>query len=106
MKYKKILKFCFIVLLLAFMCSYFLFSNGYYEYYLSKRKSLTNDQIKMFEEDVKSGKEIDIKSYLEDNEYDYSTKLTKTVSEVNLKLNNYLVKIIGSTLKMLGKLVN
>lgn len=105
MKKKSILSFFIYLLLLVFICSYFIEFSGYYEYNLANKKNLTEHQIKQFESDVKEGKKIDINSYFTDSAVDYSNKLTKTTSEINLKLNEYLKKIIINTFKFFEKFI-
>lgn len=105
MKTKKIIKFISLIIILAFLFSYIIEKSGYYEYNLQNKKNLTEDEIKQFEKDVKEGKNIDINDYLKDNTIDYSNKLTKTTSEVSLKLNKYLTKAINNTFNIFGKLI-
>ena len=45
---------------------------GYYKTREQKAKALTEEQIKIFEEDIKNGKEIDIKEYINTEKEDYS----------------------------------
>ena len=105
MKYKKMLKLCFFLLFFIFLCCYFIENRGYYEYQLAEQKNLTEDQIKQFEEDVRNGKDISIQNYLNNTRIDYSSSLTKKTSEVSLRLNDYLKKILKNTFKILEKLV-
>lgn len=105
MDVKKVGKFIFLGLVVVFLCTYFIELSGYYEYNLANKKNLTEDQIKQFEADVKEGKEIDLSSYLEDMEVDYSNKLTRTASDASIKLNEYLKNLLGSTFKILGRFV-
>ena len=105
MKSKKVIQFLFGVLFLVFLFSYFVENSGYYEYNLANRKRLTDEQIQQFEQDVKEGKDIDLDNYLENTYVDYSNHLTRRTSEVSLKLNEYLKKIISSTMHILEKLV-
>ena len=48
----------------SFLVVYFSDITGYYQYQNYKKTTLTLEQIKKFEEDVASGKEIDINEYL------------------------------------------
>lgn len=105
MKHKKLIKFLAISLLLVFLCSYFIEISGYYEYNLQNKKNLTEEQIKQFEADIKNGKNIDLDTYLKDTTTDYSNKLTRTTSEVSIKLNNYLKDILSNGFKVLEKFV-
>lgn len=92
-------------LLFLFVCSYFVEHSGYYEYNLANQRNLTEKQIQQFENDVKLGKNIDLNDYLENHTMDYSNHLTKTTSEINLKLNDYLKQIIQNTFKIFEKFI-
>ena len=105
MKYKKIIKLISVVVIIAFLLSYIIEKTGYYEYNLQSKKNLTEEEIKQFESDVKAGKDVDLTEYLTDNKIDYSNSLTRTTSEVSLKLNKYLNKAINNTFDIFGKLI-
>lgn len=105
MKNKKIGKFFITLLIMIFLCSYFIELSGYYEYNLQGKKNLTEAQIKQFEQDVKEGKNIDINEYLKEDKIDYSNKLTRTTSEASIKLNDYLKNILSNTFKILERFV-
>lgn len=105
MKQKKLLKFICILLMFAFLCSYFIEMSGYYEYNLQSKKNLTGEQMKAFEADVKAGKDIDLNTYLKETSVDYSNKLTRTASEASIKLNDYLKNFLTNGLKMISRLV-
>ena len=79
--------------------------SGYYEYNLQNRRILTEEKMKLFEEDILNGKDIDLSSYLSDSYIDYSNSLTRTTSNVNLKLNDYLKEFITGSLDFLGKFI-
>ncbi|MCI6265452.1 MAG: hypothetical protein MR598_01230 [Erysipelotrichaceae bacterium] len=103
MKYKKMMKFFCMLIILIFLFSYFIEVSGYYEYNLQNKKNLTEEQIKQFEMDVKEGKDIDLNQYLQDSQVDYSNQLTKTTSEISLKLNDYLKNFLSNGFKILEK---
>ena len=105
MKNKRVLKFLLEGIILIFLFCYFIEYSGYYEYNLHNKKNLTEEQIKRFEEDVKAGKSIDLDSYFTGSTIDYSNSLTRTTSQANLKLNNYLKKILTGGFDMLGKFI-
>ena len=105
MKNKKIFHFFMFFLLFVFICSYFVEYSGYYEYSLANQRNLTEKQIQQFENDVKLGKNIDLNEYLKNQTTDYSNQLTKTTSEFNLKLNEYLKQMLQNTFKIFEKLV-
>lgn len=105
MKHKKLIKFCSLVIVLIFLFSYFLETSGYYEYNLQNKKNLTDRQIEQFEQDIKDGKDIDLNSYLETTTVDYSNSLTKNTSEFNIKLNDYLKRILTGGFDILGRFI-
>ena len=53
------LKFIIMIILLVFICSYYVSNSGYYEYHMQERTILTNEKIKEFERDVEKNKDID-----------------------------------------------
>ena len=101
----KVLKLFFIILFIAFVVAYAIGESGYYEYKLSNKKTLTEEQIEQFEQDVKEGKDIDINEYLVDNTVDYTNSLSRTTYKVSTKLNNVLKKGIETIFKFANKLV-
>ena len=103
MKYKKMMKFFCMLIILIFLFSYFIEVSGYYEYNLQNKKNLTEEQIKQFEMDVKEGKDIDLNQYLQDSQVDYSNQLTKTTRAISLKLNDYLKNFLSPGFKILEK---
>ncbi len=105
MKHKKLLKLIIYSIVLIFIFSYTLEETGYYEYNLNNKKNLTEQEIKKFEEDVKEGKEIDLKEYLKDNTIDYSNNLTRKASNLSIKLNKYIKIFLTDYLDILKKLI-
>ena len=65
-----------IVSFLIFMGLYISSISGFYESKLSNKVSLTDEAIKEFEKDVLNGKEIDIVTYIDNKNIDYSNKFT------------------------------
>lgn len=101
----KLLKLFIIILFLTFLVVYSIGESGYYEYKLSNKKNLTEEQIKEFEKDVKEGKEIDIKKYLTDNKIDYTNNLSRITYKISDKTNRILKKGIEGVFKYINKLV-
>ena len=91
---KKILKFFCFSFILMFLFFYCIEKSGYYEYNLREKTTLTNDAIKSFEEDVANGKDVDITKYLEETNVDYSNSITRTTSNIILKLNDFIKYIL------------
>lgn len=99
------MKVLFSFLLVAFIVTYAIGESGYYEYQLSNKKDLTEEQIKQFEDDVKEGKDVDITDYLKDDKIDYTNSLSRTTYKVSSKLNNFLNEGIKTIFGFANKLV-
>lgn len=105
MSVKKIIKFVVISVVMVFFCAYVIESSGYYEYNLSNKRNLTQEQIEQFEKDVKQGRDIDINDYMTDSTVDYSNKLTKATTKISLGINDYLKSKIKSIFSILNRMV-
>ena len=105
MKNYKLLKLICLIIFIAFIFTYVINYSGYYEYTLYNKKNLTNEQIKIFEKNIKEGKTIDINSYLQNTNTDYSNTLTNATTKASIKLNEYLKKLLTNTIHILEKLV-
>lgn len=92
----------FLTLLVAFTALYVSEATGYYEYELHKQVVLTEDKIKEFETDVKEGKNINIKDYLDETEVDYSNN----VSNTGLKISENLGNVVKSGLESAFNFLN
>lgn len=90
MKYK-IFKWSFMFLLVIFLTLYFSQLTGYYEYQNYQKMVMTEEQIIQFEQDIKDGKEVDIKDYVVNINRDYDNSLS------NLGMN--ISNIISNTVK-------
>lgn len=90
MKYK-IFKWSFTFLLVIFLTLYFSQLTGYYEYQNYQKMVMTEEQIKQFEQDIKDGKEVDIKDYVVNINRDYGNSL----SNLGMSISN----IISNTVK-------
>lgn len=86
---------------LIFLALYYSSNAGLIDYQARNKTVLTEEQIKLFEEDVKNNVEIDLKNYVEDKEEKYDNNISKTT----LKLSNTIGGIVQNTLDFLfGKL--
>ena len=78
---------------LIFLALYYSSNAGIIDYQARNRTALTEEQIKMFEDDVKNNVEIDIKKYLDDKEEKYdifkSERENSTFVEYAEKYYNY-----------------
>ena len=81
-------------IVVVFFCTYFMEKTGYYEYKLQNKKILTENEMLKFENDVREGKDVTLEDYLSNTNVDYSNNLTKTTSNISIKLNKYLKNIL------------
>jgi len=90
-----------LTLFLVFIALYYSSNSGLIDYQARNKTILTEEQIKMFEEDVANNVEIDLKKYVEDKEEKYDNNISKTT----LKLSNTIGETIQGALDFLfGKL--
>ncbi len=93
-----------LVLFTLFLIMYVSKEAGYYEYRTYKRKELTNESIKKFENDVSLGKDVSIKDYIEDEYIDRSNILTNTGSKIGFTIEEFMNEGIQKTIEFLGAL--
>lgn len=101
----KLFNFIFMVLFFSFLVVYFSELAGYYEYKNYKKTELTREQIEQFENDIASGKEIDLNKYLIADEVQYDNKLSTFVSKISNSVSNLVETGIENTFKFLANLV-
>ena len=94
MKKEKIFKTIFILLLIAYLTLYFSGISGYYEYQNYQKMTLTAEQIKQFEEDVKSGKEVDVDDYIKEERIDYNNKLANAGKKLSYTIKDTVSTIL------------
>lgn len=105
-KKNKIFKFVFTLFFISFLVVYFSDLTGYYEYQNYKKAALTEEQIKKFESDVASGKEVDINEYLIVENNNYNNKLSNIASKVSEGISNIVKSGVDNTFKFLSKMVD
>lgn len=94
-----------ITLIIIYLILYFANITGYYEYTNYNKTTLTNEQIKKFEEDIKMGNNIDINDYVV-KKIDYQNKISKFNKEVSKTVNKVFKNFIQKTLDYLNKIVD
>ena len=104
-KKNKLYKFIFMVFFLSFVVIYFSQLTGYYKYQNHKKAVLTEEQIKKFEKDVASGKEVDINEYLVINDVTYNNNLSKLASKLSEGISLVVESGVENTFKFLSNLV-
>ena len=100
----KLIKGIFFLFLLSFIVLLILEETGYYKTRTSKAKTLTEEQIKVFEQDIKAGKEIDINDYVI-NRVDYSNNLSNNIYKISLKLEKGLDFVVKFIFKKVNDMV-
>lgn len=83
-----------LTLFIVFIGLYYLSNAGVIDYQAKNKTVLTEEQIKIFEEDVKNNVEIDIKKYIDNKEEQYNNGISKTT----LKVSNSIGKTISGIL--------
>lgn len=101
---KKIFKTSISVCFITFMALFLSQNTGYVEYQNRKQVNLTNKQIEKFEKDVANGKNIDLKDYLQTNNYNYQNKLSKIGLKISNIAGNGIRKTVEKSFKILSKL--
>ncbi len=101
----KIFKYIILTSFITFFALYISQSTGYFEYKNSQKVALTNEQIKQFEKDVDSGKNVDLTKYIEINNKNYQNNISKTGLSLSNILEKGIQKIIDKSFKVLSKLV-
>ena len=91
----KLLKFIGIIIIILFLSLYFSkYSNSYYE----ERTLLTEESIKQYEKDLKTGKNIVSNNYIP-KEKDYNNKASK----LGIKTSKLIEDLVNNTLKYIVK---
>ncbi len=103
---EKFVKFVLFSFLIFFLVLLFAEHFGYYETKEERVKTLTEEQIKIFENDIKNGKKIDITDYVLEENKDYTNGLSKGIYKISLRLEKRTDQIIKIIFNRAGKLVN
>ena len=92
MKKKKFNYFWFIltILFLIYMGYYISYESGYYEANVSRKSKITQEKMNEFESDVKSGKEVDLKEYMQSDYTNYSSMLSNVGSTISSKVDMFM----------------
>lgn len=77
-------------LFLLFISLYIALESGYYEAKVTKKTAMTEESIKKFEQDIKDGKPIDIKSYQYVEHKDYSNNTTDAAIFIGNQVESFM----------------
>ena len=96
----KVFKWTFLFFLVIFLTLYFSQLTGYYEFKNYERMAMTQEQIAKFEQDVKDGKQVDIKDYVVNTQKDYQNKFSKVGLSLSTGISDFIkngvIKIFGA----------
>lgn len=102
---EKVFRTCLIILFVIYMTLYISQASGYYDYKLHRRTELTDTQIKEFENDVKNGKSVDVKKYLQLDLKDYNNNFSRGGDAFSNFVSKYMKLGIEGTFGLLEKLL-
>lgn len=105
-KKNKIFKYIFMTFFFSFLVVYLSDLTGYYEYKNHEKTTLTEEQIRQFEKDVASGKEVDMNEYLVVENPIYDNNLSKLTSKLSDGISSLVQNGVEGTFKFLSKLVS
>ena len=100
--YSKIFWKIFVALFFAFGALYLSEKTGYYEFQEHKQVNLTNEKIKEFESDIKSGKDINIKDYIDEKEVSFENGFSSTGIFLSETISHWLENGLNSTFDFLN----
>ena len=83
------------VLFIVFLGLYIASVSGYYETQVGNKVALTEEAIRDFENDVLEGKNVDIKTYLQEDNKDYSNTFTDMGDRFSESVQKILTDGIG-----------
>lgn len=95
-----------IILFIAYISLYTLNVTGYYDGSIRRKVELTDEQIALFENDIKDGKEIDVNNYLKNQNYDYTNGASRLGYTISTSVDKVLNKGIKEFVKVLNKLLS
>lgn len=96
----------FLALLFGFTALYVSEATGYYEFEQHKKVTLTNELIKQFETDVTSGKNINIKDYIDEKEISYQNNISSTGMFLSETIEDLLQNGVQKTFEFLNSVFN
>ena len=102
--FNKVMTRIFLALLIGFSALYISEATGYYEFEQHKKVTLTEEKIEQFENDVASGKDINIKDYLDEKEINYQNNLSNAGNHLSEQIENIISNGLESTFNFLGQM--
>ena len=102
---KHIARLIFLILTFLFFTLYFMQISGYSEYKKNKENLLNSEEIKKYEEDIKKGKDISIKKYLETDKEKYENNISKLGLGISYLIENIFNNGMNAFFNMLNEAV-
>lgn len=102
----KLFKGILVALFIVYITIYVSQLTGYYEYKNYQKTVLTEEQIEQFEQDVKDGKQVNVKDYVVNTNKNYQTNLSKMGMNLSNTISSWVNKGINSSFDFLVKLVD
>ena len=103
MKINSFFKFVFLILILSFCFLVIASKSGYYVYELLKKTKLTEESIERFEQDVESGKSIDINNYIVSKDINYNNSISSLGNKISEGIESTVSKGLNLIFKYLSK---
>lgn len=95
-----------LILLFLFFVLYFMQASGYNEYAKNRENMLTEEQIKEYEADIATGKDVTIKDYLNKNKVNYDNKVSNLGLDLSYFIENAFNKGMNAFFDMLNEAVS
>ncbi|HPF82778.1 MAG TPA: hypothetical protein PLV83_01215 [Bacilli bacterium] len=99
-KTNNVIKYIFLIIFMTYTAIFVMVNMGYYEYSNYTKKVFTEEQIKKFENDIKSGIELDINNYLVDEKEVFSKK------QIGSKISEFIGNCSKTGIEKIFKLLN
>lgn len=104
--FNKIMSRIFLFFLIAFTALYVSEATGYYEFEQHKKVELNRAKIKQFEEDVRNGKDINVKDYISEVDISYENGVSTIGYTLSEKIGDIVENGMEATFTFFGKLFN
>ena len=101
----KIIKIFFFLCFISYLTFYTAGRAGYYEYNERRKMTFIKEQIEQFENDVKNGKNIELKEYLKNTDKDYQNRLSKATLNISEYIAKYTKKGVNIIFTKLGNAI-
>lgn len=99
-------KYISLTVFLVFLALYYSSQAGLIDYQAKNKTVLTEEQIKMFEEDVKNNVSIDLKKYINDKEQEYDNNISKTTLKISNKIGETIQGVLDFVFGKMEDMMN